>query len=329
MAAYGQPGDQFRFYEINPQIEEVARAYFTFLKNSQAETTIVLGDARLSLERESPQNFDLLALDAFNSDSIPIHLLTREAFKVYQRHLRTNALIAVHISNASLNLEPVLARLAAESGCTARVVEQSQSDQSEGVLPSVWVLLSRVPAFAQAPAIQGAARPALFESAQAPLWADDFSALFALLRWGELLGNTPPERREHQETAHTALSSDSISKQIEGFREIIRREPDATVALNNLAFLLATAPDASLRNGPEAVSCSERACALTGHTNLATLATLAAAYAEAGRFNEAIGTAEKTCKIAAEASNPALLQHNMQLLELYRRRQPYHQRPAH
>jgi tetratricopeptide (TPR) repeat protein len=105
----------------------------------------------------------------------------------------------------------------------------------------------------------------------------------------------------------------------------VRREPDSTVALNNLAFLLATAPDPALRNGSEAVSYAEQACALTGQTNLATLATLAAAYAEAGRFDQAVTTAEKTCKLAAENSNPSLLQHNMELLERYRRRQPYHQ----
>jgi hypothetical protein len=327
MAAYGQAGDQFRFYEINPQIEQVARAYFTFLGNSPAETTVVLGDARLSLEREPPQNFDLLALDAFNSDSIPIHLLTREAFEGYQRHLKANGLIAVHISNASLNLEPVLTRLAADLNYAACVVEQKQSDESQGVLPSVWLLLSRDSTFAQSPQLHIASRPALLENPEAPLWTDDFSALFTVLRWREFLGNAAPERQESQSTGHTSTRNELIAAQIAGFREALRREPNSTVALNNLAFLLATAPDAVLRNGAEAVSYAEKACTQTGQTNIATLATLAAAYAEAGRFDDAVSTAETTCKLASASSNPALLQHNMELLERYRRRQAFHQQP--
>ncbi len=111
LAAYGQRGDQMRFYEINPEVEKVAREHFSFLSNSPAAVEVVLGDARLSLEQEPPQNFDLLVLDAFNSDSIPIHLLTKEAFEVYQRHLKTNGLIAVHVSNASLDLAPVVVNL--------------------------------------------------------------------------------------------------------------------------------------------------------------------------------------------------------------------------
>jgi hypothetical protein len=327
LAAYGQPGDRLRFYEINPQIEQVARTYFTYLKNSPAVSDVVLGDGRLALEREPPQNFDLLALDAFNSDSIPIHLLTREAFAVYQRHLKTNGLIAVHISNASLNLEPVLARLAADLNYTARVVEQTDSDQSQGVLPSIWFLLSQNPSFADAPELRSAARSAMLGGSKAPLWTDDFSALFALLRWKELVGNAPAEHSQQVAGARSGTPNAGIAAQIAAFRETLKREPDSTVALNNLAFLLATAPEPSLRHGAEAVRYAEKACALTGHTNLATLATLAAAYAEAGRFNDAVTTAEKACKLAADASNPALLQHNVELLELYRRGRPFHQQP--
>lgn len=327
LAAYGMAGDHFRFYEINPQIEQVARTYFTYLKNSPAKSDVVLGDARLSLEREPLQNFDLLALDAFNSDSIPIHLLTREAFAVYEHHLRTNGLIAVHISNASLNLEPVLARLAADVGYTARIVEQTANDQAQGVLPSVWFLMSRNPAFADVTEIRTAARSPIAEFSKAPLWTDDFSALFAVLRWHELLGNEHSQSHERAATVTDSARNARIAEQIAAFREKLKREPDSTVALNNLAFLLATAPDPALRNGAEAITYSEKACALTGNTNLATLATLAAAYAEAGRFEEAVTTAEKTCQLAAASSNPALLQHNMELLEQYRRKQPFHQQP--
>jgi hypothetical protein len=221
----------------------------------------------------------------------------------------------------------VLARLAAGLTYAARVVEQKQSDESQGVLPSVWLLLSRDSTFAQSPQLQVASRPALLENPKARLWTDDFSALFTVLRWREFLGNAEPDRQGLQGAAHGASRNELIAAQIAGFREALRREPDATVALNNLAFLLATAPEPALRNGAEAVTYAEKACLQTGQTNLATLATLAAAYAEAGRFDDAVTTAQKTCKLATESSNPALLQHNMELLERYRRRQPFHQQP--
>lgn len=172
-----------------------------------------------------------------------------------------------------------------------------------------------------------ASRPAKLENPEARLWTDDFSALFTVLRWREFLGNAAPARQELEGSSPAATKNELIAGQIAGFREALRRDPDSTVALNNLAFLLATAPDAAQRNGAEAVSYAEKACAQTGHTNLATLATLAAAYAEAGRFDDAVIAAEKTCKLASGSSNPALLQHNMELLDRYRRRQPFHQRP--
>ena len=112
LASYGRPGDSFRFYEINPEVERLARSRFTYLSNCLGNVEVVLGDARLSLEQEPGQQFDLLVLDAFSSDAIPVHLLTREAFAVYERHLETNGIIAVHVSNVSLNLAPVVAHLA-------------------------------------------------------------------------------------------------------------------------------------------------------------------------------------------------------------------------
>ena len=112
LAAYGQAGDDFHFYEINPDVQRLASSRFTYLTNCPGKVEITLGDARLSLEQEPPQNFDLLVLDAFNSDAIPMHLLTEEAFTIYERHLKTNGLIAVHVSNRNLNLEPVVYNIA-------------------------------------------------------------------------------------------------------------------------------------------------------------------------------------------------------------------------
>jgi len=99
VAAYAQAGDYVRMYEINPEVKRLATTRFTYLSNCLGRVEVVLGDARLSLEREPPQEFDLLVLDAFSSDAIPVHLLTREAFGLYERHLRPGGMIAAHISN--------------------------------------------------------------------------------------------------------------------------------------------------------------------------------------------------------------------------------------
>ena len=109
IAAYGRLGDYIRYYEINPLVLRVARKEFFFLKDCKAKLDVAMGDARLSLEREPPQNFDVLAVDAFSSDSIPVHLLTKEAMELYFRHLRPDGILAVHISNRYLDLQPVLA----------------------------------------------------------------------------------------------------------------------------------------------------------------------------------------------------------------------------
>src|SRR5262249_28050591 len=112
VAAYGRLGDYYRYYEINPLVLNLARTQFFFLPDCKAKLDVAMGDARLSLERElaqgSPENFDVLAVDAFSSDSIPVHLLTREAMLLYFRHLRDDGILAVHISNRYLNLQPVL-----------------------------------------------------------------------------------------------------------------------------------------------------------------------------------------------------------------------------
>ena len=108
ISAYGRPGDYYRFYEINPLVLRLAHTEFTFLRDCKAKVDVAMGDARLSLEREAPENFDVLAVDAFSSDSIPVHLLTREAMQLFFRHLKPDGILAVHISNRYLDLQPVL-----------------------------------------------------------------------------------------------------------------------------------------------------------------------------------------------------------------------------
>jgi spermidine synthase len=123
IAAYGRPGDFFDFYEINPQVNCLATSVFTYLPAAREKCEITAGDARLALERQVPQQFDLIALDAFNSDSIPVHLLTREAFQTYLRHLKPNGVLAIHTSNHFLNLDPVVTGLAREFGLLCAVVD--------------------------------------------------------------------------------------------------------------------------------------------------------------------------------------------------------------
>ena len=179
LAAYGRQGDYFRFYEINPLVLKIARTEFTFLGDCKAKLDVAMGDARLSLEREAPEHFDVLAVDAFSSDSIPVHLLTREAMQVYFRHLNPDGVLAVHVSNRYLDLAPVVAGEARASGKLARLVD-TDDDDSQDVFGATWVLLT-------APAT-GFGKEELSSSSEIKstrhvrLWTDDYSNLFQILR---------------------------------------------------------------------------------------------------------------------------------------------------
>ena len=186
IAAYGEPGDYFRFYEINPQVVRLANSkYFTYLKDSQARVEVILGDARLSMERELARNesqqFDVLVLDAFSGDAIPVHLLTREAFQIYLRHLRKpGGLIAVHISNRFVDLRPVLWKVAEQFG----MHPASFHSPGEGFIgsPSEWVILAQDRRLLDLPVVANAIRPEQFFGNPIPLWTDDYSNLFRILR---------------------------------------------------------------------------------------------------------------------------------------------------
>src|SRR5437867_1373560 len=131
MAAFGRAGDAVRIYEINSAVQRLATSKFTYLSNSPAKVEVALGDARLSMEREPSQNFDLLALDAFSGDAIPVHLLTQEAFALYARHLKTNGIIAVHISNRYLNLDPVLLNVAHHFDYKLAVIDYEEDEEAD------------------------------------------------------------------------------------------------------------------------------------------------------------------------------------------------------
>ncbi|HYD84672.1 MAG TPA: fused MFS/spermidine synthase, partial [Opitutus sp.] len=146
VAIYGRGGDRVRIYEIDPAVERLARTEFTYLARSPAKVDVILGDARLSMERElergESQQFDVLALDAFSSDAIPVHLLTKEAFAIYLRHLKPGGVIAVHTSNRYLDLQPVVENLGRHLGLASVTVGDSPSDKEWWIFRSTWVLLS-------------------------------------------------------------------------------------------------------------------------------------------------------------------------------------------
>jgi SAM-dependent methyltransferase len=180
IASYGRAGDDYTFYEINPLVVRIAQQDFRFLQDSKAHISFELGDARLTLERQPPQQFDLLAVDAFSSDSIPIHLLTLEAFELYLRHLKPDGILAVHISNQHLNLEPVVATAAARLGKDAILVS-SKNDHTKGVFAATWALLGSSDAIRDLPAIVKAGQR-IAPSVRDKLWTDSYSSLFPFLK---------------------------------------------------------------------------------------------------------------------------------------------------
>ena len=187
LATYAQPGDEYRLYEINSIVIDLAEGqggYFSFLKDSKAHITTVLGDARISLERElaagQPQNFDVLVLDTFSSDSIPVHLVTKEAFDLYLKHLAPDGVIAAHISNRHLDLRPVFWQLAKYYGL--HIVSVEYPGDNNGGYPTEWLLLARDSALLEMPVIKSHSTDMNGYSTNLKLWTDDYSNLFQILK---------------------------------------------------------------------------------------------------------------------------------------------------
>jgi SAM-dependent methyltransferase len=179
IAAYGRLGDYYRFYEINPLVLRLAHTEFSFLPDCKAKVDVAMGDARLSLERESPENFDVLAVDAFSSDSIPVHLLTLEAMLLYFSHLRPDGVLAVHISNRYLDLEPVLAGETRATGKVARVVD-TDDDDTQDVFGATWVLITSPASGFHGDELKDSAE--IESKRTVRLWTDDYSNLFRILK---------------------------------------------------------------------------------------------------------------------------------------------------
>lgn len=180
LAAYGENGDVFRFYEINRQVIEIAQSLFFYLRESRAQIQIAEGDGRLSLERDGNLSFDVLALDAFSGDAIPVHLLTEQAMALYSRHLRPDGVIAFHVSNDYLDLAPVVRQIAKRAGYQV-VLVRSHKEEEELILTADWVLVTRNPAVLGNPAIKIHSEP-ITERGGLRIWTDQYSNLLQILK---------------------------------------------------------------------------------------------------------------------------------------------------
>ena len=186
LACYARPGEAWDLYEIDPLVERIARdpEYFTYLRDCLPEARVILGDARLSLSRAA-RRYDLIVLDAYSSDAIPVHLLTREALGLYLDRLAPAGVLAFHISNQHLDLEPVLADLARDAGLVALLqvdTHVTPAERAGGKLPSRWAVMARRPADLGALTSDARWAPPRVR-ADGRVWTDDFSSVLGVLRW--------------------------------------------------------------------------------------------------------------------------------------------------
>jgi hypothetical protein len=185
LALYGTREDTFRFYEINPDVIKLAGRYFSFLSRSAADVQIVPGDARISLEHElingNPQQYDLLFVDAFTSDSIPVHLLTRECFDLYKRHLAKDGILLINISNRYLNLLPIVRLNGDAIGLQTRLIA-SPGHLEFGSIPSEWVVLTTNSSFLEHPEVKKSLSPMPEKAAINRPWTDNFASLWQVIK---------------------------------------------------------------------------------------------------------------------------------------------------
>jgi hypothetical protein len=180
LAAYGRAGDTYRFFELNEQVIEIAKALFSYLGESKAAIEIVPGDARLSILHDRSLAFDVLALDAFSGDAIPVHLLTREAIDIYRAHLNRGGVLAFHVSNDFLDLAPVVKQLADSVHMRAILVRNHENDES-GVLAADWVLVTNAPAVFDNPGIKVHSL-GILEHPGLQVWTDGYNNLLQILK---------------------------------------------------------------------------------------------------------------------------------------------------
>ncbi|MEN8128087.1 MAG: fused MFS/spermidine synthase [Planctomycetota bacterium] len=184
-AIYGHETDTIRFYEINPEVERLARKYFTYLDDAKSEVDVVLGDARLSMEQEPPQNYDVLAVDAFSSDAVPVHLLTVEAMEIYLKHLSADGVLAFHISTQHLDLHSVLWKLAERLGLQTAWIGSHEDDRT-GALASDWILMAKDGDFLDSEVIEDAASSSKRRRKEVMLWTDDHMNVLEIIKKSSL-----------------------------------------------------------------------------------------------------------------------------------------------
>lgn len=189
-AAWAEPQDAFVFYELDPKVLHVAETYFSFLESSLSKPAnqIVIGDARVQLEKQLEQGhhhtYDLLAIDAFSSDSIPMHLLTKECTEVYLNHLNSDGILAFHISNRFVNLVPLTRNLASELKVDGFLFDNTKRHQ--GSSPSTWVLMTTNERLAGALETHDQRDDWPTDEIDV-VWTDDFGAMVPLINWEDLL----------------------------------------------------------------------------------------------------------------------------------------------
>lgn len=182
IATWTDSTDYLRVYEINPDVIAFAKEYFYYLNDSKSKIDIVVGDARVSMEREAPQEFDIIVLDAFNSDSPPIHLLTEEAFKIYYKHLKKDGAIAIHISSKHLDFYPAMTLMAKQFHTSFRFIRDENPKNDVYRMISSWILISDNIELLNAPEVMKASS-LLDENKSVSLWTDDHSSIFSIFIW--------------------------------------------------------------------------------------------------------------------------------------------------
>ena len=212
MLAWAEPDDQFVFYEINPRVEEIAREWFTFLPTFDDQCEVIIGDGRIMLEAETKKGinreFDVLAIDAFSSDSIPIHLLTDECFDVYEKHLKENGILLFHISNRFIDLRPVLFSATKARGLSATwVVHESDTADHTGD----WILVTNENV-ANYNRIRSVSRN--YEVPEnAPRWTDDFASLAPVINWSfSVAWEKMLQKAEQNAKAESELSKQEVEQ---------------------------------------------------------------------------------------------------------------------
>ncbi len=181
LAAYGKAGDTLRIYEINPLVLDLAQREFTYLRDTPAKVEVAMGDGRLSLDSESSQQFDILVMDAFSGDSVPVHLVTKEAFAIYFRHLKPDGILAVNVTNSYLNLAPVMESAAAAFGKVALYYDFTSQASDFLCFSCSWTLVMDRATADRHPELYKSARE-LKRRSGFRTWTDDFSNMYSILR---------------------------------------------------------------------------------------------------------------------------------------------------